>query len=161
MNQSLLSFRSSLYILDINPLSYIWFINIFPSQPFHSIDILVLVFININLSTVFLLPMSLVSYPSSCPFILNSETSFRASCKAGLMIINSLSYCLMGFPGGSDSKESACNARDLVWSFGWEDPLEEGMATHSSILAWRIPMDRRAWWATVHGDPKSQTPLSD
>ena len=32
-----------------------------------------------------------------------------------------------------------------------EDPLEEGMATHSSILAWRIPMDRGAWWATVWG----------
>ena len=38
-----------------------------------------------------------------------------------------------------------------VQSLGWEDPLEEGMATHSSILAWRIPMDRGAWWATVHG----------
>ena len=37
-----------------------------------------------------------------------------------------------------------------VRSLGWEDPLEEGMATHSSILAWRIPMDRVAWWATVH-----------
>ena len=36
-----------------------------------------------------------------------------------------------------------------------EDPLEEGMATHSSILAWRIPMDRRAWWATVHKVTKS------
>ena len=34
---------------------------------------------------------------------------------------------------------------------GWEDPLEEGMVTQSSILAWRIPMDRGAWWATVHG----------
>ena len=34
---------------------------------------------------------------------------------------------------------------------GWEDPLEEGMATHTSILAWRIPMDRGAWWATVRG----------
>ena len=33
---------------------------------------------------------------------------------------------------------------------GWEDPLEEGMAAHSSILAWRIPMDREAWPATVH-----------
>ena len=33
---------------------------------------------------------------------------------------------------------------------GWEDPLEEGMATHSSIVAWRIPMDRGAWRATVH-----------
>ena len=36
-------------------------------------------------------------------------------------------------------------------SLGWEDPLQEGMATHSSILAWRIPMDRGAWRATVHG----------
>ena len=39
---------------------------------------------------------------------------------------------------------------------GWEDPLEEGMATHSSILACRIPMDSGAWWATVHGVSKSQ-----
>ena len=39
-------------------------------------------------------------------------------------------------------------------------PLEEGMATHSSILAWRIAMDRGAWWATVHGVAKSQTQLS-
>ena len=37
-----------------------------------------------------------------------------------------------------------------VRSLGWEDPLEEDMATHSSILAWRIPMDRGAWWTTVH-----------
>jgi len=38
-----------------------------------------------------------------------------------------------------------------IRSLGWEDPQEEGMATHSSILAWRIPMDRGAWQATVHG----------
>ena len=38
-----------------------------------------------------------------------------------------------------------------VRSLSREDPLEEGMATHSSILAWRIPVDRGAWWATVHG----------
>ena len=37
-----------------------------------------------------------------------------------------------------------------VLSLGWEDPLEKGMATHSSSLAWRIPMDRGAWRATVH-----------
>ena len=37
-----------------------------------------------------------------------------------------------------------------VWSLGWEDPLEEGMATHSSILVWRIPMDRGAWRVIVH-----------
>ena len=43
------------------------------------------------------------------------------------------------FPGGSGSKESVCNAGYLVWLLGQEDPLEKGMATHSSILSWRIP----------------------
>ena len=47
----------------------------------------------------------------------------------------------------------------LVGSLGREDPLEKGMATHSSICAWRIPRDRGAWRATVHGDSKSQTQL--
>ena len=47
-----------------------------------------------------------------------------------------------------------------VQSLGWEDPLEEGMATHSSNLAWRIPVDRRAWQAIVHRVTKSQTGLS-
>ena len=37
------------------------------------------------------------------------------------------------------------------WSLVWEDSLEEGMETYSSILAWRTPMDRGAWWAAVHG----------
>ena len=41
-----------------------------------------------------------------------------------------------------------------VRSLGWEDPLEEGVATHSSILAWRITTDRGAWWATVRGVAK-------
>ena len=44
-----------------------------------------------------------------------------------------------------------------VGSLSWEDPLEEGMATQSSIPAWRIPMDRGAWWATVHGVARSWT----
>ena len=46
-----------------------------------------------------------------------------------------------------------------IWvrSLGWEDSLEEGMATYSSILAWRIPIDRGAWWAIVHGVARSQT----
>ena len=42
-----------------------------------------------------------------------------------------------------------------VQSLGWEDPLEKGMATHSSIIAWRILMDREAWWATAPGVVKS------
>ena len=45
-------------------------------------------------------------------------------------------------------------------SLGWEDPLEEGRATHSSIRAWRISMDRGGWSATVHGLAKSHTRLS-
>ena len=60
-------------------------------------------------------------------------------------------------------KNLPTNAGDIesqVRSLGWEDPLEEGMATHSSILAWRIPMDRGAWGSTVHGVAKSQTRLS-
>ena len=47
-----------------------------------------------------------------------------------------------------------------VRSLGWEDPLEEeGMAARSSILAWRIPLDRGAWWAAVHWEPQSRTQL--
>ena len=44
-----------------------------------------------------------------------------------------------------------------VQSLGWDDPLEETMATYSSILAWRISMDRGAWRATVHGVTKHRT----
>ena len=44
-----------------------------------------------------------------------------------------------------------------VQYLGWEDPLEEGMATQSSVLAWRIPTDRRDRKATVHGVAKSDT----
>ena len=47
-----------------------------------------------------------------------------------------------------------------VQSLGWQDPLEEGIATYSSVLAGRIPMDRGAWWATVHGVTKGQTRLN-
>ena len=47
-----------------------------------------------------------------------------------------------------------------VQFLGWEDSLEEEMANHSSILAWRIPMDKGAWRATVHGVAKSWTQQS-
>jgi len=58
------------------------------------------------------------------------------------------------FPGDSDGKESPAMWDTWVQSLGWEGPLEEGMATHTSILAWRIPMDRGAWWVAVHGVSK-------
>ena len=66
----------------------------------------------------------------------------------------------MGFPGGSDGKDSACNVGDLGSIPGLGISPGEGMATHSSILAWKIPMDRGAWWATVHGVAKSLTGLN-
>ena len=51
----------------------------------------------------------------------------------------------------------AGDIRDMGLIPGLEDFLEEGMATHSSILAWKVPMDRGAWWATVHGVTESDT----
>ena len=57
-------------------------------------------------------------------------------------------------------KNPSANAGDVRNSdsiLGGEDLLKESMATHSSILAWRIPMDRRTWWAIVHRLTKSQT----
>ena len=65
----------------------------------------------------------------------------------------------LAFPGGLGSKESVCNAGDLGSSSGLGRPLEGGMATHFSILAWRIPMDRGARQAAVHGVTKSWTQL--
>ena len=44
-----------------------------------------------------------------------------------------------------------------VQTLGWEDPLEKGNATHSRILAWRILVDRGAWWTAAHGVGTSQT----
>ena len=49
------------------------------------------------------------------------------------------SSILPGFPGSSVGKKSTCSAGDPSLIPGWEDPLEEEMATHSSILAWKIP----------------------
>ena len=66
-----------------------------------------------------------------------------------------------GFPGGTSGKVSAYQCRRLkeswVQSLGWEDPMEEDMATHSSILAWRIPWTEG--WAMVQRVAKSQTRL--
>ena len=58
-----------------------------------------------------------------------------------------------GFPGGSEGKESAV-WETWVQSLGCGYLLEEGMATHFDILAWRVPMDRGAWWATILGSQR-------
>ena len=79
-----------------------------------------------------------------------------------------LRFCMQQLRPSTDFGEVAQMVDNLpampetwVQSLGWEDPLEEGMATHSSILAWRIPMDRGAWQAAVYGVAKSWTRLSD
>ena len=58
---------------------------------------------------------------------------------------NSVDAIRGGFPSSSDGKESACDGGDLSSIPGLGRSLREGMATHCSILAWRIPMDRGAW----------------
>ena len=85
-----------------------------------------------------------------------SSTCKESACNAGDPRFNSLvgkfswrrdrlpTSVFLGFPGGSDGKESSCNAGDLGSILGLGRSLEEGMATHSSILVWRIPMDRGA-----------------
>ena len=79
--------------------------------------------------------------------VISSFVSFPSSY---LPLINS--------SGGSAGKESITF---IVGDLGWEDPLEEGMATQSSILGWRILIDRGAWWVIVHRVSKGQTWLSD
>ena len=61
------------------------------------------------------------------------------------------------FPGGTVVKNPPAILETWVQFLGWEDSLEEGVATHSSILAWRIPVDRGAWWAIVYKVTKSWT----
>ena len=61
----------------------------------------------------------------------------------------------------NNSLVSAGDMRHGLDLWGWEDPLEAGVATHSSILACRIPMDGGAWQATVYRVTQSQTRLSD
>ena len=81
-------------------------------------------------------------------------------CEMGLFLICCeylfllLDYNSLGFPGGSDGKESACN---VVWSLDQENPLEKRMATHSSILTWKIPQTQ----TIIYGVAKSWTRLSD
>ena len=67
----------------------------------------------------------------------------------------------VGLPGGSDGKESVCNAGDPVGSLGREDPLEEGMATRSSILSWRIPWTEEPGGLWSIEVTKSRTGLRD
>ena len=67
----------------------------------------------------------------------------------------------LGFLVAQTVKNPPAIQETRVRSLGWGDPLEKGMATHSSIVAWRIPKDRGAWRDTVHGVAKSPTRLTN
>ena len=91
---------------------------------------------------------SLFSHPD-CMMLKTRGPLVLSSCNSSLLYLPS-----SGFPIGSAGKESTCNPPAMretwVQSLGWEDPLEKGTATHSSVLAWRI-----------HGVAKNQMWLSD
>ena len=75
-----------------------------------------------------------------------------------MQILKSHPGLFWDFLGGASGKETACHCRRgnrPVGSLGGDDPLEEGRATSSSILAWRIPLTV-TWWATIHRVLKSQ-----
>ena len=130
----ILSCISSLCILDINPLSIISFANIFS----HLVD------------CVFIL--------SVVPFAVQKLSSLIRSY---LLVFAFISFAV-GFPGGSDGKDSSCNAGNLglIPESGRSPGEGNGNPLQYSCL--ENPTDRRAWWATVHGSfTKSWTWLSD
>ena len=88
--------------------------------------------------------------PDLYPYLLEPETQISTTCYT---FVCSQSPQLVA----QTVKNLPAMWETWVQSLGWEDPLEEGMATHSSILAWRIPMDRGAWQATVSGVSESDT----
>ena len=78
-----------------------------------------------------------------------------------IKINNTNSFIIEGFPGGSDSKEYACNAGDLSSIPGLGRSPGEGNGNPLQYCCLENSMDRGLWWTTVHGVTKSQTQLSD
>ena len=73
-----------------------------------------------------------------------SETTIHSSCLVAHLYLTLYKLYQEGFPGSSDSEESACNTGNSGEPLGWEDPLEKGMATHSSILVWGLPWTKES-----------------
>ena len=83
-------------------------------------------------------------------------------CEADTLLFFFLTfYFVLEYSWLIPTKNLPAMQETLVQSLGLQDPLEKGMETHSSILAWKIPMDKGAWQATVHGVTKSRTRPSD
>ena len=100
---------------------------------------------------------------------VGKETTYNAGNPSlipgsGRLTEEGISYPLQYF--GASLRAQMVKNPPAMWemwvqSLAWEDPLEEGMVTCSNTLAWRIPMDREAWWAPVHGVTESHIHLSD
>ena len=98
------------------------------------------------------------SSPSLCLSLCDSRSIPYSFCN---ILIMTTICILVGFSGGTSGKESACQCgrhQKRFQSLGEEDPLEEGMATHSSILAWRVPWTKKS---LAGNSSKSQTRLND
>ena len=88
--------------------------------------------------------------------------AFKDSCGHLGLLMQALSkgtikcqlFLFLGVPDGSVVKNHSANAEDLGLIGGSKRAPEKEMATHSSILAWKNPKDRKAWWAVIHGFAK-------
>ena len=108
--------------------------------------------------------LCLVHFPP-CIFVIASELlKYSLQLTFVLNLIQEILmelYFKLGFPGGSDIKESSCSAKHLGSTSGSGRSPGEGKATHSSILAWRIPWTEESGGLQSFGVTKSQTQLSD
>ena len=88
-----------------------------------------------------------------CSAFFMVQIYFPLNCFLNPVVVgkDNRSGCTKVFPGGLEGKQSACNVNNPGLLPGSGRSPGKEIATHSSILSWRIPMDREAWWATVHG----------
>ena len=140
---------------------------------FPSISVLFSLTVTCQIQNSKLCPSGLIGTPPNsseirfCQFNPEGRLALRHKAEPVILVNNSrdfrqeaLPFPLMAQRG--KNLPAVQEAQEIqVRSLSQEDPLQEGMATHSSILAWRIPMDRGAWRATVHGVEMSWTRLSN
>jgi len=108
-------------------------------------------------STMYTLPyLKSLSWERICLQCRRTQFDFWVGSSPGEGIGNPLQYSWASLVAQM-VKNPPAMWETCIWPLDWEDPLEEGMATHSSILAWRIPMDRGTWQATVHGVSESDS----
>ena len=94
---------------------------------------------------------TIISVPDTCGLIINVILFYNLMRDTHLEIITEDPGVFLGFPGGSDSKESACNAGDPGLIPGWGRSPGEGNGNPTQYACLENPMDRGAWKSTVHG----------